>query len=64
MPNRTDQLVVRVPRIEIDALAETARVGGYSLSEYVRILVRRANRGAIRIAPKDTEAAVQAADAA
>jgi hypothetical protein len=64
MERRTDQFVVRMPRAEIDAVASLAQASGYSLSEYVRIVLRRAMKGSIRVAVKDTSAAVQPVPAA
>lgn len=58
MSKSTGILTVRLPRDEIAAGEEQARQRGMTLSEYVRVIYRRAVRGAIRIARKDDESAV------
>ena len=51
-------LTVRLSTPEIEQLERLAAERGYTLSEFVRVVLRRTARGTYRIAPKVNEAAV------
>lgn len=52
-------MVVRIPREEITRLKQLAAERGYSLSGLVRVALRRVLGGAVKVAPRRSEADVQ-----